>query len=836
MASAGKALGVLGGLAFLILIVVGLYTLLSEEVKEQPLEEPMEVAKITEPPQESPNDPLKNAETAHERELITPEETETPAPKATTDKDERLPLIMKGRFLDADGLPVNNVEVIKEYGNRTVLGASLGDGRFRIPVKEAPIRNDHYSFHIRTKKQGYVSYHQKIHAPPGEFLMGDIELGPGGAVYGHVSDENGIPVAEASMELSNADISERQERYLKSHGAFHEIDTFSGQADGSYLREGIPVGYIRVWARGEGTEFVWSDPIEIREGVTTGPVDLVLPPSSDTDCISGIVLDPEGKPVPRAKVRLSFKKDSRSGRSSRSAEEDGTFRFDSEPGFTYNIEANDRQSKYSKTVVKGIAPGTTNIVVQLPPLLTLSLSVLDENADPLDDFEVSVKQENSRRYVRPLLFTAKDRDEKGRVQVPIPDAAFEVEVESEGYFDAKDGPYDPYSLPEYLEIRLDPTPGVRGVVLAEGSPLADVQMSLHEDKSGGEYVVNDIPARSSPSPEVDADSDANGVFCLFLKDSGIYYLRAEKEGFAPTELGPFEINPNLGKEGLQVAMRQGGAIEGRILVPSGQDPSGMVVCISRGDAFPKTMRSDENGLFRFENLTPGRWHVEHREEDIDPHSSSATWSSGDNLEKSELPWSCMVEEGKTTYWDLDLLEGKGCALQGLFLLGGKAPGPWSATLTERSSLDFLKDRSRTGLGPDGRFLHKVNKEGDYILSVSGEPSIGPRITLRDRVSLQKGENDWQYDLVTGRLEIWNLSSLEEEGKKLFYTWEGEGSLEAQIELPKGKEGEPVILTVPAGRGELITAYYLSRRTGSGDDMVTLLPVEVDAGSKVKLEL
>jgi hypothetical protein len=195
-----------------------------------------------------------------------------------------------------------------------------------------------------------------------------------------------------------------------------------------------------------------------------------------------------------------------------------------------------------------------------------------------------------------------------------------------------------------------------------------------------------------------------------------------------------------------------------------------------------------------------------------------------------------VQEGKTTYWNIDLLEGMGCLLQGVFMLDGKAPGPWSAALLEESSRGFMEDLSRVGLDPDGRFLLKVNKPGDYTLMVSGEPSMGPRITLRNRVSLGKGENAWHHDLVTGLVEIWNVTALEQERKGLFYTWKGEGSLEAHIALPEGTEGEPVILTVPAGKGQLIRARYLFMRSGLGSDRESLLPFEIAAGSKVKVEL
>ena len=93
-------------------------------------------------------------------------------------------------------------------------------------------------------------------------------------------------------------------------------------------------------------------------------------------------------------------------------------------------------------------------------------------------------------------------------------------------------------------------------------------------------------------------SDAEGAFVLTLRNEGEFYLRAEAEGFAPAEQGPWPIDPQRGLAGLSVELTRGGTIEGSVY--GAEQVAGRIVAISRGDAHAQTTRTDGEGRYRFE--------------------------------------------------------------------------------------------------------------------------------------------------------------------------------------------------------------------------------------------
>jgi hypothetical protein len=137
-----------------------------------------------------------------------------------------------------------------------------------------------------------------------------------------------------------------------------------------------------------------------------------------------------------------------------------------------------------------------------------------------------------------------------------------------------------------------------------------------------------------------------------VREAHDYVVRAESEGLAPGEIGPFALVPGVGMDGLEIELGPGGALEVEVRVAPGEDPAGVVVGITRGDSFPQTRRTDEAGIARFERLTPGRWVVLRRDvELIGSSRSTSVWSSsdGEGADPADaLEWSCEVFAGRTT--------------------------------------------------------------------------------------------------------------------------------------------------------------------------------------------
>jgi hypothetical protein len=100
---------------------------------------------------------------------------------------------------------------------------------------------------------------------------------------------------------------------------------------------------------------------------------------------------------------------------------------------------------------------------------------------------------------------------------------------------------------------------------------------------------------------------------------------------------------------MEIALQVGGAIEGRALAQDGTPVEGAIVGITCGDGYPRTMRSGLGGVFRFEGLSVGRWLVLERPVELTDSTSTSFQRKPQHIE-----WSCDVNAGKTTHFDLIL--------------------------------------------------------------------------------------------------------------------------------------------------------------------------------------
>ncbi len=155
---------------------------------------------------------------------------------------------------------------------------------------------------------------------------------------------------------------------------------------------------------------------------------------------------------------------------------------------------------------------------------------------------------------------------------------------------------------------------------------------------------------TSPFERGTAKTDDQGRFEVSADLDGEFVLRAGQVGWSDGEVGP--LSAAILERELDIELSIGGALEGTVRVPAGQSLAGRVVVIHRGDGRPRSVRTASDGSYRFEGLMPGPWQVLGRDEEIDPHTTRYSSYGGDE----SLVWNCRVEVGRTTRFDLELLD------------------------------------------------------------------------------------------------------------------------------------------------------------------------------------
>lgn len=586
--------------------------------------------------------------------------------------------------------------------------------------------------------------------PGEETHLGRIALGEAGAVSGRVVSERGEPLEDAHVFVTPPAGWSNSPEEVRRHGPDLEVallETQSG-AGGHFRLEGIEVGHHRVWGHAAGRAYVSTEPIEVRAGDEIAGLEVVVPLLVDDDRIAGIVLTPLGEPVPGAFVGYRYRHAGGATSTGLQTDASGRFSIVVEHRVPHGFQVSDE--RWTAILRPDVAPGTLDLELCFEETAPLVVRAVDSGGRPVERLGVKLEAnpgEMLGMQISPLETLALGEHPEG-ARLRTPTVPFDVVVDAPGYELARLGPFDPASVGAELEVELEALPGIHGVVLAAGEPVAGAKVGLRAPVGDDSIVLHDgyrTLFRQVSGSEVETDGE--GRFTLHLRGRGSYRLRAEKDGFAVAETPPLDLDGGTGAEGLEIHLGPGGAIEGRVLVPPGDGAAGRVVAINRGDGEPRTRRVDAGGAFRFERLTPGDWQVLAVEDEIDLHRNSVSMATVPDAPPVE--WSCTVRDGETTRFDLDLRGQEVVALRGRLVLDGSAAG-WTAALL-RDADDWMNDSAvdATALDADGRFELRAASEGPLRLELAapGEAFV----VVEPEVDLRDGERDWELELPLGRI-------------------------------------------------------------------------------------
>ena len=210
--------------------------------------------------------------------------------------------------------------------------------------------------------QGYASAERWIQGGPDATVhFGTIVLARGADVAGRVTDDEGRAIRGAEVYPctpaafpAGATAAERARTddmlfddpawwtaFSTEHRPRDETD-----GEGHFLLRGLPEGEHFLVAMADGHQHGWTDLFRVEPGEARELV-LVLPRIAGTRRTEGIVLDPDGRPVPNARVRVLYGPDIWSGRL---AEDDGRFDFiheDWREGTSFVREASDPEYRWT---------------------------------------------------------------------------------------------------------------------------------------------------------------------------------------------------------------------------------------------------------------------------------------------------------------------------------------------------------------------------------------------------------------------------------------------------------------------------------------------------------
>jgi len=758
-----------------------------------------------------------------------------PEPQAAPVPVERTAFI-EAVIRDEQGGALPNAQLSVRMGpDASEAGASIlasADGRALL---ELAVDEDGEQVTVEASAPGFVSVVDSVQLRRGETArLGTLMLIPGGGLSGVVVDERGRRVEGA---LITVDSSGRDPIQLEFERHLYVEDDEPAQAgqppfaltdhNGSFRLIGVPERYVRIWARAVGHAPVYSDPVSV--GTSPDPLELVLETLRRENSVTGVVVDPEGEPVPHA--MLNYKHESielqYSRRTRKSTGADGTFRFLLEQGMRLSITASDPEDRGGPVTVE-LEAGVEDLVLRLSDGKDISLVVLEEGSGKeLDEFEFTILAASGEEVLQ------SGQGINGVASFRLPESDFRVVVSARLHSEESLGPIAPSATPSTCRMRLAKLSGLRGQVTANGEPVAGATVRLHRlVDEATRYEHRGVRCWVSPLVLDQAVTDQAGGFLLDPRSAGDYVVQVESEGHALAEHGPLSLGRDLRMDPLAIQLAAGGAIEGRVTIANDGDPTGTVVGIHRGDGRVQTLRVDADGSFRFALLTPGQWHVGVSDATaaVRSHSSSVSTIPFDD----EVKWSCSVSEGQTTFHDLFVADPRAFVLDGSILVDGASNANMKAFLCPVGTDVFSRQERWDSVvpNPEGRFELAAGVEGDYRLVVQ-YATRGEMWMILDTIHVGPDMEPWEHELATGTLEIVGIGAppAGQDMPPFLFLWNGPGEL-TFLCLPMPTSDICTMRIVPAGEGTLVRPTLQSILDLRGSEV--LLEFEVPPGETTRV--
>lgn len=738
-----------------------------------------------------------------ERRSVEPTDPPVPEPVPTAAAN---PTVVEAVIVDERGFGLVGAQM------RTVLdegprgrATSVAGGLVRLELEGLGDRPERVL--LEAAAPGFASLVEPLTIGSGEQVhLGTLELSPGGSISGIVVDERGLGIEGArvsSTKTGVATMDMESQRYQRTErGAFAEADAPEALTDstGAFTLAGLPEAHVRLWVDASEHISSYSEPVEVRAGQDSAGIEVSLEAIGPDNSIEGVVLDPFGEPLPHADLDYEHRSlDLRfSFHTRKQADANGAFRFALGSRSVLTLTAYDPEGRYGLATSGELEPGTRDVVLRLFDGRDVELVAVGEQGQHLEDFTFMVLDAAGEAFLQG------GQSEDGAAHLRVPQQDFQVVVSARHHTRETTGTLSPDTAPESLEVRLHSVPGVHGRVVAGGAAVSGAAVRLHR-LVRDEVRYEHLGARCWLVPQAldQQTSDIAGEFHVTVRDPGEYVLQVEHDGFALGEWGPFSVGADLHSDPVEIGLGQGGAIEGRVTLPHGADPTGTLVAAHRGDGRGRTARVGADGLFRFELLAPGPWNVAVRGDDTVTRSHGT--SPAVNRYEQEVDWNCQVAVDHTTYHDLAIADPHSFVLQGRVRVEG-VPSPSFTAFLCAPGEDFYSSRGGwTTVTPDndGHFELGVAEAGEYRL-VLRRSADGEEWLILDELLVDADAAPWELELETGSVEIHGIdpASFDQDIPPFVFRWRGRsGVLFMAMTMPTTETTE--LRVVPAGTGQLV---------------------------------
>jgi RNA polymerase sigma factor (sigma-70 family) len=547
-------------------------------------------------------------------------------------------LMVRGTVLDDEEAPVSGAEVfLAREGDQPGIGTlALADAGGHFTLRDvAPWGQSGPYTELAARSAGRVTSRSvEAIGRVGDVLEIVLRLeGVGGLVRGRVLDSAGIPVAGAQIDFPFGP-------WLTNSGTSAEGLSLSAQPklkfatdfDGRFASDRLPEGYVTL-AVTTDEHPIWRKQLAIQPGKTLD-VDVQL---VDGGALEGIVLNPEGKPVDRARVWAGWPGGYDEFRRVQT-DATGRYRIAGLHAGPAEVHAARNFGKEAQAEVAIVANETTRWDVRLSVSDRASGILLDEAGAPLEGWGVHVIKPDRNG----LWYVSAKTDASGRFALDnCPEGPKELEVRLPEPFATPPLLIAPFPDDEEVTLvvpnRVRPSATLAGrFVDPSGADLEGLELWLNAGEfSWGKQILPDRASQAFTFGPV-----MPGSYRLSAKAKGYVDRTLEVSDLVPSEvrdLGTIEL-----QRGSLLAITFTGEIgeaRDKVLQLIGQDGS---VCFTE---------HVEMSTWRSELLPPGTWTLRTGGDSMAFHESVLQLVAGETTELT-IP----VEPGTTRHFEVGPLD------------------------------------------------------------------------------------------------------------------------------------------------------------------------------------
>jgi len=693
---------------------------------------------------------------------------------------------IRGKVTGRDGKPVAGAEIHATRDLRRVRAAAENgalerkpetvtdaEGRFAVPDLR---RGDRLDLWVRAR--GFLPAEvEGVPAPNAKPVA--VVLDPAARVTGRVVDAEGLPVAGAGLNLSTETAGE--ERGLLRQARRSDVPATSDE-DGRFAFEDVRPGRAELLATAAGFQPAELKDLDVPAGRGLENLKVVMERGA---VIEGRVLTSAGEPVGDARILC--------GPSAAVSDADGVYRLEGVPPGPQTLQGHHQDFPPAERKIE-VEPVFNQADLVFEAGHEVSGRVIDRDGKAVEGARVSLYLEENPR----------DRDtlsgaDGSFLLAHMADGDWSIRAEKEGYATAE--------LPGAAKVAGAPVRDVE-VRLTQGGKIAGRLLGL-EMYDLAEVAVH---ARREDGYEKPGKVDYSGRYEIDELPAGDWLVQGSLRNGAREAQARAVLEP--GGEDSDVDLEFGAdlTLSGRVLL-GGEPLKGARVSLAGQDvAVQRLVESDWEGLFRLEDVEPGRYRLQiTSSREMASHSEDLTLDSDREL---------LIDLGATrfsgTVVDESTSEGIAGAIVALRRLEGEEAAFLMTMGTDEEGYFVLPNVT------EGRYRVTVTKDGyapwEQVMQVAaGAPLQEQRIPLSPTrgmevaPSLASGRRPPQVTVAlrdgSGRIVLFEVRAVDGAGVARFPTappgeWDllvsapGAALMETRVKVP----GEAVPVVLPdAGR-------------------------------------